>query len=186
MYQSQINVRYAKSLFELAKEKNLLDEVMNDISLILKTIEGEDDFNELLNHPVISANEKGRILAEIFKQQVNEHTMSFFGLIIKNKREKHLKSMCLNFIDLFYKYKGLKKAIITSAIDLNRTEKEKIKQSIEKKFNATIELENKVDESLIGGMIIQVEDKQLDLSVAKQIQNLKREFLTIDFNNKSK
>lgn len=186
MYQSQINVRYAKSLFQVAQEKDLLDEIMNDITLIYNAIEEVSDFKLLLEHPVISASEKGRILSEIFKKHINQQTMSFLGLVVKNKREKHLKLMCLNYINLYQKSKGIKRAILTTALELNRTETEKIKQSIERKFNARIELENRVDESLIGGMIIQVDDKQLDLSVAKQIQNLKRDFLTVDFNNNKK
>lgn len=107
-------------------------------------------------------------------------------LIIKNKREKHIKNICTDFLDLYAEHKEIKRALITTAFNLNRTQAENIRKSIEKKFKSTIELETKVDKSLIGGVIIQVDDKQIDLSVARQIQDLRTSFLDIDFNNRKR
>ena len=186
MHQSQINVRYAKSLFLVAKENNKLNEITNDIELILKTIREIDDFKLLIEHPTIKASQKLEILEEIFKNKVDKYSLSFLHLIVKNKRENHLKSMCYNFIDFYRDYKGIKRAVLTTASEISEKERSIIKESIQKKFNATIELQEKVDQDLIGGMIIQVDDKQLDLSVAKQIQNLRNDFLKIDFNDKKR
>ena len=112
--------------------------------------------------------------------------MSFLDLIIKNKREKHLKNICRNFIDIYRKYKGIKKAVLTTAYKLTEEDKIAIIKNIENKFAATIELRECVDENIIGGMMIQVDDKQLDMSVSKQINKLRTDFLNIDFNNKNK
>jgi len=186
MHQSQINVRYAKSLFLVAKENNKLDEIINDISLIFKTFQEVDDFIMLIDHPTLKASQKIKILKTIFEHKVDKYTLSFLQLIVNNKRENHLKNMCLVFIDLYRNYKGIKQAVLTTAAEISEKERNIIKESIQKKFNATIELQEKVDQDLIGGMIIQVDDKQLDLSVDKQIQNLRNDFLKIDFNDKKR
>jgi len=183
MYQSQINVRYAKSLFLLATEKNIIDEINNDINLIYTAFLEIEELTIVVEHPVINPSEKRKIFSDLFKNRINKYTMSFLELAIKNKRENHIKQMCLNFIDLYRNHKGIKKAVLTTAIELSKKEIISIKELIQKKFDATIELQNIVDEHLIGGMIIQVEDKQLDLSVAKKLQSYRRDFLTIDFNN---
>jgi F-type H+-transporting ATPase subunit delta len=186
MYQSQINVRYAKSLFLVAKENKKLEEITNDISLLLQTFQDVDDFKMLVEHPIIKPSEKSKILESLFSNTLEKYTMSFLLLTVKNKRESHLKNMCLNFLELYRKDQGIKQAVLTTAFELSEKERKTIKESIQKKFSATVELTEKVNQDLIGGMIIQVDDQQLDLSVAKQIQNLRNDFHKIDFNNKKR
>ncbi|NOQ25511.1 MAG: ATP synthase F1 subunit delta [Bacteroidales bacterium] len=186
MYHSQINIRYAKSLYLLAEEKSLINEIKKDIDMILQILEEIEDLKILLEHPVIKASKKIEILSSFFKDKVNEYTLSFLQLIIKKKRENHLKNICIDFGDLYKKGKGLKTAVLTTAFELTKTHKTNIKRTIEKAFNSEVELDTKVNEAIIGGMIIQVDDKQLDLSVSRQIQQLRDQFSDFDFNNKKK
>ncbi|MDA3954073.1 MAG: ATP synthase F1 subunit delta [Bacteroidales bacterium] len=186
MYQSQINIRYARSLFLLAEEKNIIDDIVQDIELILQWHEENDDIRIFLEHPVIKASKKSEILSDLFKDKINASTLSFLHLIVKNKRENHLKNICIDFIDLYKKHKNIKTAVLTTAFELTRTHQTHIKKTIEKAFSSPIELNTKVDETLIGGMIIQVDSKQLDLSVTRQIQKLRNQYLNIDFNKESK
>lgn len=186
MYQGQINVRYAKSLFQLAIERDLVDEMKDDIQLVLETFQENDNLETIMSYPVMKTSKKNQIIKGIFNEKINEYSLSFLLLIIKNKREKHIKNICTDFLDLYAEHKEIKRALITTAFNLNRTQAENIRKSIEKKFKSTIELETKVDKSLIGGVIIQVDDKQIDLSVARQIQDLRTSFLDIDFNNRKR
>ena len=186
MYQGQINVRYAKALFQLAVEKGIVDEIKQDIDLIFETFQEVDNFNILIEHPVIKASKKAQILSDLFEKKVHQYTLSFLHLIVKNKRENHIKNICIDFIDLYTKHKGIKRAVLTTAFNLSRTQEAKVKRSIEKAFSSTIDLNTVVDKSLIGGLIIQVDEKQLDLSVSRQIKELRSDFMKIDFNNKKK
>lgn len=186
MYQGQINVRYAKSLFQLAVEKNIADEIKQDMDLILDTFKEVEDFNIFIDNPAIKASKKAQVFCELFEERIHEYTLLFLHLIVKNKREKHIKNICINFIDFYIKHKGIQKAVLTTAYNLSKTQKTKVKKTFEKAFNSEIELDTIVNKSLIGGLIIQVNDKQLDLSVERQLQELRRDFLNIDFNNKKK
>lgn len=184
MHNSQINTRYAKALYLLAEEKNILESVRKDMDFILQWMEENKEIDQLLEHPIIKPSKKQQILSDIFKDKVTNDTMSFLSLTIKNKRENHLKNICRSFVSLYKKNRGIKTAVLTTSFNLSRTHEEKIKKSIEESFKSPVELDTKVDKSIIGGMLIQVDDKQLDLSVARQIQELKNQFLNIDFNNK--
>ena len=186
MYHSQINIRYARSLYLLAEEKNLINEIKWDIDVILQILDEVEDITILLEHPVIKASKKIEILSSFFKDNLNEYTLSFIQLIVRKKREKHLKNICIDFGDLYKKGQGLKTAVLTTAFDLTKTHKTNIKRTIEKEFNSEVELTTKVNEAIIGGMIIQVDDRQLDLSVLRQIKQLRDQFSHIDFNNKKK
>lgn len=182
MYHGQINIRYARSLYLLAEEKNLVDEIKQDIDLILQWFDEIEEIKILLEHPVIRVSKKIEILSNIFEDELNKYTLTFLHLIVKKKRENHLKNICIDFGDLYKKGKGLKTAILTTAFELTKTHKINIKKTIEKEFNSEVELNTIVNEAIIGGMIIQVDDKQLDLSVSRQIQQLRDQFSNIDFN----
>jgi F-type H+-transporting ATPase subunit delta len=163
-----------------------VDEIKRDIELIRHWYEEIEEIKILLEHPVIKASRKNEVLSSFFKDNINHYTLSFLHLIVNKKRENHLLGMCIDFIDLYKKKKGLKTAVLTTAFELSRTHKTNIKRSIEKVFKSEIELNTKVNENLIGGLIIQVDDRQLDLSVSRQIQQLRNQFTHIDFNNKKK
>lgn len=184
MYHSQINVRYAKSLFLLAKEKKMVDEIRNDVDLIYQSLDEIPEITVLLEHPVIKTIRKKAVLTDLFAKKINNHTLSFLYLILKNKRENHLKGILRNYIDIYRDYKNIKTADITTAYELSDKEKKNIIAAIEKKFNATIDLNANVNKELIGGLIIQVDNKQLDLSVANYLNNLKSKFFDFEINYK--
>ena len=186
MYQSQIAVRYAKSLFLFAKEKNLLDDIIKDVNLIHDTINENEELSSLLEHPVIKPSQKIEALATLFKEEINPITQSFLKLIIQNKREIYIKRISQNFIDIYKKNMGIHSAILTTAYKLSKEEKEKLAKTIEVKTGSTLELIEKVDDSIIGGFILQIDDKELDISVLKQLQRYKSNLLEIDLNAKKK
>jgi len=183
MYQSQIGVRYAKSLFILAREKNKLEEVRNDIMLIYDTLNQSTDLNTLLEHPVIKPSQKIGALKKIFSSHINQITLSFLELVIRNKREVYLKRIAQNFIDIYKKNEGINSAILTTAYELSADEKKHLIGAIEKKTKSTIELKSVVDESIIGGLILQINDKELDMSILKQLQRFRNNLTEFDLNS---
>ncbi|MFP4023563.1 MAG: ATP synthase F1 subunit delta [Thiohalospira sp.] len=182
MFHSQINVRYAKSLFLLARDKKLVEEIKNDIGLIYQSLNEIPDILGLLEHPVIKTSRKKAVLIRLFEGKVNQYTLSFLALIVKNKRENHLKGILKYFIDLYREYKGIKTTTITTAIKLSEKEKKDIIDAVGQQFNANVELKEKVDENILGGLIIEIDNQQLDLSVAKYLDNLKTKFLDFEIN----
>jgi len=186
MYQSQITVRYAKSLFLLAKEKNKLEEIKNDIVLVNDTILKHDELNFLIDHPVVRPSEKNAVFTEIFKSSIDPITKGFLKMVIQNKRETYLKRIFLNFIEIYKRNKGINSAILTTAYNITNEEIINITLALEKKIKSTLELESKVDESIVGGFILQIGDKELDMSVFNQLQRFKNSLIEFDLNSKKK
>lgn len=186
MYHSQINVRYAKALILLAKERGKLEKIKNDAEFILSSVKNSDDFTLLLEHPVIKSSEKIDAFAALFKSSIDDLTFSFLKLIIQNKRETHLKRILQNVIDIYKKNVGIKPVVITTAYTLDDEEISYLKSAIEKKLNSPVELTEKVDDSIIGGIIIQIEDKELDVSVRNQLQKFKLNLVDFDLNSKKR
>jgi len=177
MSDSKISVRYARSLFLLAKEKGILDEIRIDLELLGESIQTIEDFQYLINSPVLKQSDKGRIFHQIFNGRLNIYTLNFFDLLLKNKREIFLKDISRNFLDLCRKEKGIKNALFVSAHALTSSQREEVQILIQKSFNSAVELTEKVDEKLIGGYILRVDDQQIDSSISTRLAIIKQELL---------
>ena len=174
---SAINVRYAKAFFSTAKEKKLLDTFNADIQLIYEVCNTSDDFILLLESPVVKVSKKETLITEIFKGKVHETTLNFLLLIVKNKREVHIPGICRNFLDLTRKDQNIKSALLVTATKVPTVIISKISLLLEKQLKSKIELTDKVDENIIGGLVLRLEDKQYDASVATQIKKIKQNLL---------
>ncbi len=182
MDESKITVRYAKAFFSLAKEKNILDELKKDIELIAQLAEESSDFVLLLESPVIKTSQKIKIMQSLFEGKVNENTLNFLKLIADNKREVHIPGICRNFLALYRQELGVKSAVITSAIPLNKDILAQVKSQLEASFKTDVELDEKVKKELIGGFVLRVDDRQVDASIATQLRKVKEKLLQTEIN----
>ena len=182
MDQSKITVRYAKAFFSLAKEKQMLDVLKEDIDLIGKLSGESADFILLLESPVIKTSQKVKLLTSIFKDKVNELTINFLVLIAENKREIHIPGICRNFVDLYRKDHGVIAAMITSAISLPANIIKQIQSKLESEFKTNVELKEQVDEELVGGFVLRIDDQQIDASLATQLKKVKERLLQTETN----
>jgi len=180
MDQSAITVRYAKAFFTLAKEKNLLQELKTDIELVSGICRESTDFILLLESPVVKTSKKNEILSLIFKEKVNPLTLRFLQLITQNKREVHIPGICRNFLGFTRKDQNIQSAVITTATEINPETIAKMVALLEKELNAKIELSGKINPNIIGGIILRLDDKQYDASVATQLKKIKQSLLVTE------
>lgn len=173
MDQSKIAVRYAKAFFELAKEKEQLDLLKEDIGTIRSLCSESSEFMLLLESPVVKTARKITLLDELLKEKIQKITLDFIHLVIRNKREANLPGICRDFMTMYRKEKNIKTAVLTSAVVLSQTTVERIRSYLETRFMSAIELHLKVEPGLIGGFMLRVGDKQVDASIANQLKKIK-------------
>ena len=178
MDESKISVRYAKALLNLAKEKQVAESVKVDMEMIYHLFETMPRFNQVLKSPVVGAKEKIKLFEDVFAGNINPMTYSFLMMLITNKRETYLKDITRNFHATYRKEAGYKAAKLTSAIEIDPATVEQFRSLIRKHFETEVDLSCKVDPKLIGGFVLQVEDQQIDASVAAKLNKLRRELLT--------
>lgn len=161
----------------MAMEANVLDAVYQDMRDIKLSIYESADFKMLLKSPVIKPDQKKSILEAVLKNQT-ALTRQFASYLVDKKREMFFESICAAFIDQYLKLKGIATATVTSAFQLDGNTLTSVKQYLSSTFSLDeIILENKIDKSIIGGMIIQYEDRRLDMSVLKELQELKKQLI---------
>ncbi len=169
--------RYARSLMELAQEKGVLAGVHEDMRLVADTCFGSPDLIMLLKSPVVKADKKDKILDRVFAGKIGQITSSFMGILVRKGREALLPDVAAAFSELYKINKDIVVAQVTSAVPLNEGARAKVRALAEKQHpGKSIELVEKVDASLIGGVTIRIGDEQYDGSVSRKLNDLRREF----------
>jgi len=170
---NKVSYRYARGLFQLAKDQNLLEDFLGDCQLILK-YEQNKEFSDLVMNPTLRKEKKQEIFMEAFKGQVSIKFLDFFKLLITKGRETHLFSITKTYIMLYNKVKSI---IVTEVVSATPLENNVLKM-IKEKFASLgeIEITQTIDKNIVGGIIVKVGDLQYDLSIRNQINSVKRAF----------
>jgi F-type H+-transporting ATPase subunit delta len=172
----RIASRYAKSLLDLSIEKGQLDTVQADMRLLDAAMDSNRDLRVMLSSPVVKADKKVDILQRIFKGNVSEMTMAFVTLLTNKGREGLLHEIVVSFLNQMRNYQGVSTATVISAVALDATSKAHVLEAAVKLAGGKVELEEKIDASLIGGFILKVGDRMIDSAISSRIKALKREF----------
>ena len=174
---SKISVRYSKALFLTSQEKNVLESVNDDMLLLYNTCLDIEEFNKLLENPIVSSSTKRKIIESVFSGNVHKITLSFLSLILKNNREAFLEDITRVFLDLFRKKMGFVSVSLTTAVSIDDDLRKKIIKLVNTAYKADVEMTESVNENILGGFKLQIEDKLLDASVSTSLNNIKRELL---------
>ncbi|NNM95844.1 MAG: ATP synthase F1 subunit delta [Bacteroidia bacterium] len=172
----QVASRYAKSLIDTAIEKGQLEQVNTDMKMVLVACRKLKDLSLLLKSPLIKTDKKIKIFREIFKDQISQITEEFIILVTKNRREAMLETIAEDFIEQYKVKMNIITATVTSAVKLDTQLLAQMKEVLNKSYHATIEIVEKIDQRLIGGFILRIGDKEADLSVQRQLNQLRKNF----------
>ena len=159
---SRISSRYAKSLMELALDRNELEAIKKDILYFTDAMRNRDLYL-LLKSPIINAGKKLSIIKTVFGNKVGSTTMAFFEIIIKKGREMYLPEIAADFIGQYKLYNKISTIKITTASPLSQDAMNDIKSKL-LASNITmekLEVTEKVDPSIIGGFIIEAGDNMM-------------------------
>jgi len=174
--------RYAKSLMELAVENKQLDAVKNDMKTIQLVCNQNREFILFLNSPVIKTDKKLAVLSDLFKGKISDLSLSFLNLITSKRRESYIGDITAAFDELYKENKNIFTAVVTSANGLDEKTRLMVIDLIKSQMNGEVELTEKIDANTIGGFILKIGDRQIDKSVARQLNNLKKELLNKELN----
>jgi F-type H+-transporting ATPase subunit delta len=168
--------RYAKSLIDLAIATRQLDEVHKDMQLINEVCTNNHDFVLMLESPIIKTDKKMAIFKKIFDGKISATTLAFLNIIATKRREGYIDDIARSFDDQFKAYMGITKAIITTAVPLDSSTKKKIMELVKNNAKGEVELTEKIDKSLIGGFVLKVNDQQVDTSIKRKLNDLRKNF----------
>jgi len=174
MNESRISVRYSRALFHSALEKKILDRINQDMILI-KEMCNIPDVKEFLDNPVIRPSKKSEILNNLLGKDVNKLTLSLINLVVKNGREKYLPAIARVFVHNTMKYNGISESLLITAVKVDQDIKNKVIELIASLFKTKVDLKENIDDTIIGGFILKVDDNYIDASIRNKLRKVKKE-----------
>jgi F-type H+-transporting ATPase subunit delta len=174
--------RYAKSLIDLAIEKDQLEVVYKNMQFVQHLLLSSSELVTILRSPVIAGDKKLKVLDALTAGHDDAITTSFNHLLVKKGRERFLPDIVFAFIEQYKAFKGIHHVTLTTAVEVG----DAVKNSIISKIKAAtamkeVELESLVDEKIIGGFILEADGKKVDVSIAYDLANIKKQFSNNDF-----
>jgi F-type H+-transporting ATPase subunit delta len=176
MQETKAAIRYARSLFSLAIERNELEPVSEDMILISKTIAENRELGVMLKSPIIKSDKKVAVIRLVFEGKIGATTKAFLELIIKKRREMFIEDIARQFVILHLENNGVEEALLITAHKIDDAFRAKVIALVEKNTGNKVVLEERIDPSILGGFILRYGDNQFDTSLEREFQLLRREF----------
>ena len=165
--------RYALALYEVAKEKNKVDEYINDLREICDLIENNKDFYEVVKHPQISTKNKKRTFINIFKGKIDDELLSFLLILIEKDRILYLREKLNQMEKIDLERKNILSAVVKTAVPLLESEISDLQEKLEKQYNKKIIMATEIDKSLLGGVYVRVGNDVIDGTIKSKLEEMK-------------
>jgi F-type H+-transporting ATPase subunit delta len=178
----RLAARYAKSLIDLANERNQVETVYQDMQFLQALCRESRDFSVLLRSPIVKADKKNVIVDAVTKGKISDLTASFNRLLINKGRESFLPEIVVAFIDQYKHQKGIHTIKLTTAVPVTEEVKKQLISQIQKQTSlSNIDLKATVDEDIIGGFVLEIGDTLVDASILYDLNKIKSQFMNNDF-----
>jgi F-type H+-transporting ATPase subunit delta len=178
MRQTKVANRYAKALFTLAQESGKLDDVQRDMRMVRDLDHAE--FHRMMVSPVINCDAKAKAFNAVFGGKIGQLSQAFFNLVFRKGRSISLADIGNAFEQMFNEHKGVVVAELTTAVPVSDTLKAELRTKLEAlphMKGKKVTLTEKIDASIIGGYVLQLEGWSLDASIKRDLQVIKTQFV---------
>ncbi len=173
---TRVAARYAKSFIDLAIEQGALEQAYTDMKYIAEVCASTHEFVIFLKSPIIKTDKKQLVLKEIFNGKLSKVTDAYVHLITAKRREIYLAEIAHEFIEQYKEKNKILTAVVTTANGIDDNIRKKVMEIVKGVTSSEVVLQEVIDKDIIGGFIIRVGDKQVDASIARKLNSLKRSF----------
>lgn len=165
---------YATALYQLSREENQVEEIREGLALACQAMGDAPEYVKLLQNPALPKAQRLELLDEAFRDAVPGYVLNFLKILCE-KSALGILDGCQNaFLTLYYEERNILPVTATSAQPLSEAQRAGLKEKLEKATGKTVLLNERVDETLLGGMKVEYAGKELDGSVAGRMERLRR------------
>lgn len=167
-----ISERYASALLEVARKKNEMGKVSEEMMFIAKILEQNPAMKRFLESPHIPQEDKEDVIRRAFSPTLSRTLINFLLLLVKKYRVRFLKEMIEEYQRLYDAERAIQRAEIITAYSLEEKDRKKLKERLEGVMEKTLELSFFVNPEIIGGVIVRTPNMIIDGSIRRQLFNL--------------
>ncbi|MDR1271531.1 MAG: ATP synthase F1 subunit delta [Clostridiales Family XIII bacterium] len=172
-----VAVTYATALYEAAEDSGSVKETSEELKALQEVFEANPMLKRLLLVPTIPATEKKKAAGAVFEGRLSDIMMNFLYILIEKRRISSWDGIVLTYSRIKDERDGLTKGIIYSVIPIAKSKLAAFEEEVGSLFSKSVKLENRIDESLLGGVRIYVEGKLIDISIRHKLEQMKQAML---------
>jgi F-type H+-transporting ATPase subunit delta len=166
--------RYASALFDLAREQRAIDAVSADLDRFDALLRESADLQRLVKSPVFTAEEQERAVQAILERTgIGGFAGNFIRLVASNRRLFALPDMIRGFRALVAEHKGIVRAQVTLAEQPSDRVVSDITSALRDVAKAEVDLEIRIDPSLIGGLVVKMGSRMVDASLRTKLNSIR-------------
>jgi len=173
-----ISQRYALALLELSIEANKTDEYVSSLSNFLKIYYSDNNLKNYIKNPTNTNQSQKEVFEKILNaMNADKIIKNFFFILINKKRIFFVSEIIEEFLKLVSHKKGEISANLFSSRQIDDKTISEIEKEISENINGTLKLKSEIDESLIGGVVLQIGSLMIDTSIKNKLANYKKVLL---------
>ncbi len=178
MNSGTISMRYVRALFSYTLEKKVEDTVFAEMKNLSESFAKAPELRAALDNPVLSAKGKLDLIKAAAGGKVSDAFVRFIELVLRQRRENHLQTISLLYLEAYRKHKNITVGRLITAFPIDDATTEKIKQLVQRSKTGTIEFVTEIDPEIAGGFVLYIDSLRLDASVTSQLRRIKDELLS--------
>lgn len=179
--QSGVACQYAQAFLELAEKEGSGAEqkVLTEIEMVSQVLSENQDLALVLSHPSVGPLEKKELLVRLFKAKVSDLTMRLLELLNDKRRLEIVPALVEQYKELLRQKQNIAVASLTCSEQLSQDAIANIKARLTEHLGKKLELEVKVDPSLLGGVVLRLGDQEIDGSLRGRLKAIERTLLSV-------
>lgn len=170
---------YAQALFDVAIESDKLDKFEEELQYINGIFQQHPELNKLYKTPRIDSQDKKEIIAQVFKDGISQEVMNFLKILLDKGRASNFEDIVKDYRRLANAHNNILEAVAITAIPMPDVEKLALENKLSNLTGKVVKLENKIDNSILGGILVRIGDKVIDGTIQSRLDELQENLTKI-------
>ena len=171
---TQIGTVYGQALYTLAQEEKLEESILQELTVLQECFQAEPGYMDLLSCVAVPKPERCQLLDESMGLQLHPYLLNFMKILVEKGKIRQFPDCCTAYRQCYYRDNGILPVTAVTALPLSQSQSQRLNEKLTSITGKTILLTNKVDASLMGGMRLDYDGKQLEDTIAHRLDSVRQ------------
>ncbi len=165
--------RYAEALFQVGEEDNSTTNLYEELNAVIDILKSNQDFYNVLKSPLVTKGDKKDLVEKVFGNQISDNLNNFLKIIIDKDRVSALEAVQKSCKALLNEKNNIIEGSAITAVPMTQEELKQLEAKLSSKYNKNVTLENKIDKSILGGVLVRLGNEEIDGTVKTRLTKMK-------------
>lgn len=169
-----VGSRYASALFEVGLESEKINLFHDELIFLVGVFNSEPKLMDIFNHPKVTDKEKKELIDNIFGERISAEMKNFLYVLVDKNRETDIFDIANSYEEMYNDHENILNIVAITSIPMDDSRLEKLKLSLEAKFEKNIVIKNEIDKNILGGVVLKIGDKLIDGSIKAELDSIRQ------------